>query len=154
MCKLFGDPLTEVYLLFFQVMLPTMINANKFLQRDELLMHMIKFYLTHFIKNTMSKSANPCQVAQDNTQQKRQFSIQQISIHGDFSTEVLKQKLLRQYPNIYLQNIYVKVWHQLLLNHILTSYIFLWIAWLFLGLFLIFICCDNDIFTWHIDLFH
>lgn len=131
MCQLFGDPLTEVYLLFFQVMLPTMRNPNKFL-RDELLMHMIKFYLTHFIKNTMSKSANPCQVAQDTTQQKRQFSIQQIFIHGDFS-EVLKQKMLRQYPNIYLQNIYVKVWHQLFWNHTLTSYIFLWIAWLFSG---------------------
>ena len=39
--------LTEVYLLsFFQAMLT---NANKFLQRDEPLTHVLKYHLTHLI---------------------------------------------------------------------------------------------------------
>ena len=45
-------------------MLPTLTNANKFLQRDELLFHVLKSHLTHLIKDTMLKFVNPCQVVQ------------------------------------------------------------------------------------------
>ena len=40
-------PLTKVYLLSFQTMLPTLENANVFFQRDEPFIHVLKSHLTH-----------------------------------------------------------------------------------------------------------
>ena len=45
-------------------MLPTLTNANKFLEHDEPLIHVLKSNLTHLIKDMVLKLASPCQVAQ------------------------------------------------------------------------------------------
>ena len=41
LCTAFGDPMTEVHLLFFQSILSIFTRANKFLQREEPLIHFI-----------------------------------------------------------------------------------------------------------------
>ena len=45
-------------------MLPTLTNVNRFLQRDETLIHVLKSHLTHLIKDMMLKFVSPGKVAQ------------------------------------------------------------------------------------------
>ena len=45
-------------------MQPTLTNVNKFLQRDEPLIHVLKSHLTHLIKDMILKFVSPGQVAQ------------------------------------------------------------------------------------------
>ena len=50
-------------------MLPTLTNASKFLQRDEPLIHVLKFHLTHLLKAMMLRFVSACQVAQSYLEQ-------------------------------------------------------------------------------------
>ena len=53
--KLFEDPMTEIYLLFFQSILPTLNCANKFLQREEPLIHLLQPQLLSLVKKSAWK---------------------------------------------------------------------------------------------------
>ena len=55
----FKSPILEVYLLFFQSVLPALTNANKFLQREEPLIHVLRSQLKSLLKNVMAKFINP-----------------------------------------------------------------------------------------------
>ena len=46
----FENPMLEVYLLFYQSVLPALTNANKFLQREEPLIHVLNSQLKSLIK--------------------------------------------------------------------------------------------------------
>lgn len=50
----------EVYLLFFQSVLPSLTNANKFLQSEEPLIHITRSQLTSLLKKVMAKFVKPC----------------------------------------------------------------------------------------------
>ena len=47
--KAFTDPLTEVYLWFMQSVFPTLVNANKFVQREEPLIHCLHPQLQYLV---------------------------------------------------------------------------------------------------------
>ena len=51
--------MTEVYLLFYQAVLPTLTSSNKFLQQEETLTHVLKLHLIHLLKNAMLKFVKP-----------------------------------------------------------------------------------------------
>ena len=53
--SLFEDPLTEVYLMFLQSVLPTFTHMNQFLQRDEPLIHVLQPQLTKLLKRVLGK---------------------------------------------------------------------------------------------------
>jgi hypothetical protein len=53
--KLFGDPMTEIYLLFFQSVLPCFTRANQFLQREEPLIHILQPQLLNLLKKILAK---------------------------------------------------------------------------------------------------
>lgn len=57
--RLFEDPMTEIYLLFFQSILPTLNYANKFLQREEPLIHLLQPQLLSLVKKLLSKFVKP-----------------------------------------------------------------------------------------------
>ena len=57
--KLFEDPMTEIYLLFFQSILPTLNCANKFLQREEPLIHLLQPQLLSLMKKVLAKYMKP-----------------------------------------------------------------------------------------------
>ena len=57
--KLFENPMTEIYLLFFQSILPTLNCANKFLQREEPLIHLLQPQLLSLVKKLLSKFVKP-----------------------------------------------------------------------------------------------
>ena len=57
--KHFNDPLTEVYLLFLQSVLPSFTHCNQFLQREEPLMHVLQPQLENLIKNVLGKFVKP-----------------------------------------------------------------------------------------------
>lgn len=56
----FEDPMLEVYLLFFQAVLPSLTNANKFLQSEEPLIHIMRSQLTKLLKKVMARFIKPC----------------------------------------------------------------------------------------------
>ena len=61
-CRLqtvFGDPITEVYLFFLQSLLPVFNHANKFLQREEPLIHILKQQLYSLLKKVLGKFVKP-----------------------------------------------------------------------------------------------
>ena len=53
--KLFTDPMTEIYLLFIQSVLPCFTHANQFLQREEPLIHILQPQLLSLLKKIVSK---------------------------------------------------------------------------------------------------
>lgn len=57
--KLFEDPMTEIYLLFFQSIFPTLNCANKFLQREEPLIHLLQSQLFSLLKKVLAKFVKP-----------------------------------------------------------------------------------------------
>lgn len=62
--EVFNDPLTEVYLLFYQAVLPVFTHANKFLQREEPLIHVLQAWLERLIKNVLSKFVKPSVISE------------------------------------------------------------------------------------------
>ena len=62
--NIFSDPMTEVYLLFLQAVLPTLIEANKFLQRDEPLIHVLLPFLEDLLKTMLGKFVKPAILAE------------------------------------------------------------------------------------------
>ena len=57
--KCFENPMLEVYLLFFQSVLPSLTNANKFFQLEEPLIHIMRSQLTSLLKKVMAKFVKP-----------------------------------------------------------------------------------------------
>ena len=57
--KWFENPMTEIYLLFFQSILPTLNCTNKFLQRDEPLIHLLQPHLLSLVQKVLSKFVKP-----------------------------------------------------------------------------------------------
>jgi len=57
--KLFSSPMTEVYLLFIQSMLPSFTHCNEFLQREEPLIHVLQPQLTRMLKIILGKFVKP-----------------------------------------------------------------------------------------------
>ena len=53
--KVFHDPMTEVYLMFFQSILPCFTHCNQFLQREEPLIHVLQPQLSKLLKNVLGK---------------------------------------------------------------------------------------------------
>ena len=53
---LFEDPMTEVYLLFFQSVIPCVTHTNQFLQREE---HCLQPQLLSLYKNILGKFVKP-----------------------------------------------------------------------------------------------
>ncbi len=53
---LFEDPMTEVYLLFFQSVIPCFTHTNQFLQREE---HCLQPQLLSLYKNILGKFVKP-----------------------------------------------------------------------------------------------
>ena len=62
--KVFCDPLTEIYLLFFQSVLPTFTYCNQFLQREEPLIHVLQPQLLKLLQNVLSKYVKPTVLAE------------------------------------------------------------------------------------------
>ena len=56
---LFGDPMTEVNLFFLQSVLPVFNEANKFLQREEPLIHVLQRQLYSLLKKVLGKFVKP-----------------------------------------------------------------------------------------------
>lgn len=57
--KAFNDPITEVHLLFLQSTLPAFTHANKFLQREEPLIHLLRPHLLSLFRKLASKFIKP-----------------------------------------------------------------------------------------------
>ena len=56
---IFENPMTEVYLLFFQSILPCFTHANQFLQREEPLIHVLQPQLLSLFKKVLGKFIKP-----------------------------------------------------------------------------------------------
>ena len=59
----FTDPVTEVYILFFQSVLPWFIHSNQFLQREEPLIYLLQPQLEKLLKNVLGKFIKPTVLA-------------------------------------------------------------------------------------------
>ena len=57
--KRFSDPMTEVYLLFYQAILPVFTSINLMLQRTALKIYLVRGFLFSLVKNTMGKFIRP-----------------------------------------------------------------------------------------------
>ena len=53
--KVFSDPMTEVYLMFYQAALQVFVNFNKFLQREDPLMPVLHGEMNAFMKKIVWK---------------------------------------------------------------------------------------------------
>ena len=51
----FMNPMTEIILLFYEAVLPTFVNFNKFLQREEPLVHVLHCQIQSFLTKLASK---------------------------------------------------------------------------------------------------
>ena len=60
--RYFENPMTEVYLLFYQAVLLTLTSSNKFLQREETLIHILKPHLIDLLKDAMLKFVKPAKL--------------------------------------------------------------------------------------------
>ena len=61
---IFTDPMTEVFLLFFQSVLPSFTHCNQFLQREEPLIHVLRPQLEKLLKNVLGKFIKPEVIAE------------------------------------------------------------------------------------------
>lgn len=59
----FGDPMIEIHLLFFQSVLGIFTSANKFLQREEPLIHLLRPHLMSLFKKLLSRFVEPRAIA-------------------------------------------------------------------------------------------
>ena len=57
--KRFSDPMTEVYLLFYQAILPVFTSVNLMLQRTALMIYLVRGFLFSLVRNTMGKFIRP-----------------------------------------------------------------------------------------------
>ena len=55
--------MTEVYLLFFQSILPSFTHANMFIQKEEPLIHVLQAQLTKLVKTILGKFVKPSVIA-------------------------------------------------------------------------------------------
>ncbi len=62
--EIFEDPTTEIYLMFFHSVLPTFTITNKFLQREEPLIHVLQPQLFGLFKTVLSKFVKPAVIAE------------------------------------------------------------------------------------------
>ena len=62
--RVFNDPLTEVYLLFLQFVLPSFTHCNQFLQREESLVHVLQPQLAKMLQSILGKYAKPTVLAE------------------------------------------------------------------------------------------
>ncbi len=53
--KAYSDPMTEVYLLFYQATLQLFVNFNKFLQREDPLIPVVSEQMGSFVKKLFGK---------------------------------------------------------------------------------------------------
>ena len=53
--KRFSDSMTEVYLLFYQAILPVFTSVNLMLQRTALMIYLVRGFLFSLVRNTMGK---------------------------------------------------------------------------------------------------
>ena len=53
--KHFENPMTEIYLMFFQAVIPTLTTVNEFLQRGEQVIHLLLDQLESFLKKLVGK---------------------------------------------------------------------------------------------------
>ena len=90
----------EVYLFFFQSVIPTLTNANKFLQQEQPLIHILLSRLVSLIKKILTKFVKPSCIA-DSESSLVSFSFDEESCllaFGDiwigFQTKQLLSKLL------------------------------------------------------------
>lgn len=74
--KAFSDPMTEIYLLFLQSVLPTLNYANKFLQREEPLIHCLQPQLFSLMKKLLSRFVKPSVLVLNTKDVDGLFSIQ------------------------------------------------------------------------------
>ena len=51
----FNDPMTEIYLMFYQSVLPVFTQLSLFLQREEPCVHLVKSQIMTFIQNLLEK---------------------------------------------------------------------------------------------------
>lgn len=61
--KAFENPMTEIHLLFMQSVLPIFTNANRFLQREEPLIHLLRPSLMSLFRKLLSKFVEPRAIA-------------------------------------------------------------------------------------------
>ena len=55
LCSAFTSPMTEIYLLFYEAVLQTFVNFNKFLQREDPLIPVISEQIESFLTKLASK---------------------------------------------------------------------------------------------------
>ena len=60
----FTHPMTEVYLMFFQSVLPCFTHCNQFLQREEPLINVLRPQLEKLLKNILAKFIKPAVIAE------------------------------------------------------------------------------------------
>ena len=54
-CHLFSDPMTEVYLLFYQATMQIFVTMNKFLQREDPIISVMHGQITQFMKKLLGR---------------------------------------------------------------------------------------------------
>ena len=59
----FNDPMVEIYLLFFQSVLPTFTYCNQFLQREEPLIHVLQPQLAKPVQSILGEYVKPAVLA-------------------------------------------------------------------------------------------
>ena len=97
---LFSTPTTEVYLLFFQAVLPLFTKLNKFLQRESPCIHALDDVLKAFLKNVLGKFVKITCLRDlhdggvDVDFSSRENQLDDLNIFVGFTTKQLVQKLL------------------------------------------------------------
>ena len=71
----FADSMTEVYLMFFQSVLPCFTHCNQFLQREEPLIHVLQPQLEKLLKNILAKFIKPAVIAEGLKKDDRLLSV-------------------------------------------------------------------------------
>ena len=86
----------EVYLFFFQSVIPTLTNANKFLQQEQPLIHILLSRLISLLKKMLTKFVKPSSIADSESSSFDEESC--LLAFGDiwigFQTKQLLSKLL------------------------------------------------------------
>lgn len=97
----FDNPLSEVYLLFYQAALPTLVNVNQFLQRQDPCIHILRDQMLNLVVQLLKKFIKPRVIknAQDVTGRsvrsfENQLSDEELFI--GFSTKQLLRKLEKE----------------------------------------------------------
>ena len=83
----YKDPMTELYLLFFQSSIVTFTNFNKFLQREEPLIYSIYDHMQTFMNKLAGKFMKP-NVIQELKNAKKSFPKLDISLESQKMTTI------------------------------------------------------------------